>query len=236
MQIDAQEFGRFYEAPIGQVARRLILRRFRLVWPDVKGARVLGYGFATPYLRTMIGEAERVIAAMPAQQGAAAWPETRNLTVLTDEDAFPFPDAMFDRIVVVHGLETADAVRPLMRQIWRVLAPAGRLVVVVPNRLSLWTQVDRSPFAQGRPYSRSQLDLLLRESLFVAEHWDTALLFPPLKRRRLVRTGTNWERAGRMLWPRLAGVHVVEASKSLYALAAPPPARGRKAVLTPARA
>jgi len=235
MQTDARELSRFYEAPIGQVARRLILRRFRRVWPDVKGMRVLGYGFAIPYLKTMVGEAERAIAAMPAQQGAVAWPEARNLTVLCEEDAFPFPEAMFDRIVVVHGLETSEAVRPLMRQIWRVLAPAGRLVVVAPNRLSLWAQVDRSPFAQGRPYNRSQLDSLLRESLFVPETWDTALLFPPLKGRRLVRTGTNWESAGRVLWPRLAGVHVVEASKSLYALAAPP-AGSRRAILKPARA
>ena len=235
MQIDAGELSRFYETPMGQVARRLILRRFRHIWPNVKGTRVLGYGFTVPYLKTMLGEAERVIAAMPAHQGAIAWPETRNLTVLCEEDALPFPDALFDRIVVVHGLEAADAVRPFMRQIWRVLAPAGRLVMVVPNRTSLWAQVDRSPFAQGRPYSRSQLDTTLRESLFVPESWDTALLVPPLKGRRLVRTGTTWEGAGRVLWPRLAGVHIVEASKSLYALAAPP-AKGRKRALAPARA
>jgi SAM-dependent methyltransferase len=235
MLIDAGELCRFYEAPIGQVARRLILRRFRRVWPDVKGTRVLGYGFAVPYLKTMLGEAERVIAAMPAHQGAISWPEARNLTMLCQEDALAFPDALFDRIVIVHGLEAADAVRPLMRQIWRVLAPAGRLVVVVPNRTSLWAQVDRSPFAQGRPFSRSQLDRTLRESLFVPETWDSALLVPPLKGRRLVRTGTTWESAGRMLWPRLAGVHIVEASKSLYALATPP-AKARKQALAEARA
>jgi SAM-dependent methyltransferase len=164
-----------------------------------------------------------------------AWPEHRNLTVLCDEGALPFPDALFDRIVIVHGLETADAVRPLLRQVWRVLAPAGRLVVAVPNRTSLWAQVDRSPFAQGRPFSRSQLDATLRESLFVPESWDTALLVPPLKGRRLVRTGATWESAGRVAWPRLAGVHIVEASKSLYALAAPS-AKGRKPALAPARA
>ena len=67
-----------------------------------------------------------------------------------------------------------------MRQVWRVLAPHGRLLLVVPNRASLWAQVERSPFARGRPFNRSQLDSMLRESMFVPEHWDTALYFPPL--------------------------------------------------------
>jgi hypothetical protein len=47
----------------------------------------------------------------------------------------------------------------------------------------------------------------------------------------LVRSGTAWERFGRRLWPRLAGVHILEASKSLYALAQPEKVRARKQVL-----
>ena len=39
----------------------------------------------------------------------------------------------------------------------------------------------------------------------------------PLNGRRIVRTGTGWERVGRRLWPALGGVHLVEATKSIYA-------------------
>ena len=134
MQIDARELADFYETPMGQIARRQILRRLRLLWPDVSGQRVLGYGFAVPYLRPFLGEAERVVALMPAQQGVVAWPGGKVLSALGEEDALPFPDALFDRILMVHGLEAADGTRPLMRQIWRVLAPGGRLVIVAPNR------------------------------------------------------------------------------------------------------
>jgi hypothetical protein len=52
--------------------------------------------------------------------------------------------------------------------LWRVLAPEGKLLLVAPNRTSLWAQVERSPFAHGRPYSRSQLDRLLRDAMFGA--------------------------------------------------------------------
>ena len=157
--------------------------------------------------------------------------------MLGEEDALPFPDALFDRVFMIHGLETAEAMRPLMRQIWRVLAPAGRLLVVAPNRTSVWAQVDRSPFAHGRPFSRGQLDRLLRDCMFVPEKWDAALHLPPIKSRRVVRSGNGWDRTGKMLWPRLAGVHVAEASKSMYALAPVKKARRvLKPVLAPARA
>jgi hypothetical protein len=34
----------------------------------------------------------------------------------------------------------------------------------------------------------------------------------------LLGRGLSWERFGRRLWPALAGVHLVEATKSLYAV------------------
>lgn len=234
MEHESRELAAFYDSPLGQVARRMIGRRLRAFWPDVRGLRVLGYGFATPYLRPFLSEADQVAALIPEQLGPTVAPETPALSVLGEEDALPFPDALFDRVLIVHGLEGAEAIRPLMRQIWRVLAPAGRVAIVAPNRTSLWSQVERSPFAYGRPFNRGQLDTLLRESMFVPEHWDSALLFPPLHSRRLLRSGVSWERAGTRFWPRLAGVHLVEATKSLYALTPVGPARLRKRALAPA--
>jgi SAM-dependent methyltransferase len=216
MQFDAPSLADFYESSMGQVARRHILRRIRHVWPSLTNRRVLGYGFAVPYLRSFVGEAERVVAIMPAQQGVVAWPAVRQLVAQVDEDALPFADAFFDCLLVVHGLEQSDATRHFLRQLWRVLAPEGRLLLVVPNRTSLWAQVERSPFAHGRPFSRNQLDRLLRDALFEPLSWDISLLQPPLRSRRLIRTGAGWDRFGRRMWPALAGVHIVEAQKTVY--------------------
>ena len=57
--LDALELSSFYEEPMGQVTRRQIMRRIRLAWPDLRGLRVLGYGFAPPYLKACLPEAER---------------------------------------------------------------------------------------------------------------------------------------------------------------------------------
>ncbi len=244
MAVDIEALSAFYKTPRGETAQRLVLARVRLAWPNVSGLRVLGYGFAAPYLFPFHGDAERTVSAVPvseaspgeAAEHAACWlPSARNASVLTEETALPFPDAMFDRILVVHALETCEAQRPFMREIWRVLAPEGRVIMVVPNRTSLWAQFETTPFATGRPYTRVQLARLLEQSMFSAEAWDAALMLPPFlsggKKRQ--RPGTpGWERLGHRLWPGLAGVHIVEATKSLYAVMPSNPQSGlRRRVL-----
>jgi SAM-dependent methyltransferase len=233
MNHDSAGLSEFYASPVGQVARRVIQRRLRDLWPDTSGSRVLGYGFAIPYLRNLAADAERAVALVPEQLGP--WPSDSCLSVIAQEDALPFPDAMFDRVLVIHGLESAESLRPLLRQLWRVLAPSGKLLLVAPNRTSLWAQVERSPFAHGRPFNRAELGSLLRDTLYVAECWETALLMPPLKSRRLLGRGVSWEKIGRRIWPALGGVHIVEATKSMYALTPPLKAKQEQRVLASAR-
>ena len=210
---DAESISAFYGTRTGLAARRAILARLRILWPSLKGLRLLGYGFAAPYLGAFA--AERAVAVSPAGMGVTDWSGEHG-TALCAEDALPFADSLFDRILIVHGLERAEALRPLLRQLWRVLAPEGRLLLVAPNRASLWAQVESTPFGQGRPFSRGELDRLLRESLFLPGRWERALYAPPLATRLLLRGGRNWERVGSRLYPALGGVHLVEAAKTIY--------------------
>lgn len=213
---EAEGIADFYGTLAGQIARRAILARLKALWPGLSGYRLLGFGFAIPYLGAF--GAERAIAASPAAMGVTRWPPEREASLLCDEDALPFADSLFDRVLLVHGLERAEALRPLLRQLWRVLAPEGRILLVAPNRASLWAQIDTTPFGQGRPFSRSELDRILREALFEPEHWERALYAPPLATRWLASNGTGWERTGSLLFPALGGVHVVEAKKSIYGM------------------
>jgi SAM-dependent methyltransferase len=227
MPQDVRDLAAFYDAPLGQLARRAILREIRGFWPDLRNHRVLGYGFAVPYLGAL-PEAERAVAAMPAPFGVMAWPAGKNAALLCEEDALPFPDVFFDRILIVHGLESAESLRALLRQLWRVLAPEGRILLVAPNRASLWAQVQVSPFGHGRPFSRMELESLLKDALFEPGRWARALYAPPFK--TVTRNGAGWEKVGAKLFPGVGGVHVVEAAKSLYAAATPLP-KGAKVAL-----
>ena len=224
MHLDIGELQTFYDAPLGHVTRKLIRQRLREVWPSVRGLSVLGLGFATPYLRPFQAEAERVVALMPAQQGVAAWPgPTNNVVALADETALPLPDSSIDRVVIAHVLETSESLRPMLRQIWRILTPAGRIVVIAPNRTSLWAQFETTPFGHGTPFSRTQMNRLLNDAMFTPTASVTCLHMPPFGERYLVRNGMRWESMGRQYWPQLAGVHLTEATKEVVALV---PGRG----------
>ncbi len=222
MHMDVIDLRDFYGRALGRVAQRHIAERLSRLWPNVRGLNVLGLGFATPYLSPWLGEAQRVIGLMPARQGVMRWPaEGKCLTGLADELELPLPDESMDRVLVVHGLEASEAMRGLLRQIWRVLAPGGRVIIVVPNRRGLWARRDATPFGHGQPFSRGQLTQLLRESLFSPSAWEVALFAPPFDWRPLVRSAAAWERAGHLLWPRFSGVIMVEATKQIYAATQP---------------
>ena len=84
-----------------------------------------------------------------------------------------------DRVLLVHMLEWSEHPHALLREIWRVLAPNGRILVAVPNRRGLWARMDTTPFGYGSPFSRSQLTQLLKDAMFQPENWHYVHLFAP---------------------------------------------------------
>lgn len=216
MRPDVETLRRFYQSPLGQAAAEQINRATLSLWPDVQGREVLGFGYTPPYLRPYLGQAGRMISAMPAVQGVEYWPDTgKNAAVLCEEDAWPFADGQFDRVLLAHALEDSPNIRTSLREVWRVLAPEGRVLVVMTARQGVWSAGEHTPFGHGRPYSRRQLCAELEEALFESTSYARALYLPPLA--GLARYADLFERVGRRLYPRFSGVIVVEAVKRLYA-------------------
>lgn len=237
MRADVRDLAAFYESPLGLVARRTLSQKIRSMWDDVHGLTVLGTGYATPYMRPFLHEADRVLALMPGGQGAQHWPRhAENLVLLSEADEIPLPDVSVDRVLVVHDIEASDSAPASLREIWRVLTGEGKVILVVPNRAGIWARVDETPFGQGRPYSGSQLSVLLLESMFRLERWEHALYMPPSQRRFVLKSGRVWERVGSLIARRLSGVLIVEASKEVFGAHPVQNVRARRrAVTIPAR-
>jgi SAM-dependent methyltransferase len=235
MPSDVVDLRDFYRSGLGQVARRMIRRAIQRVWPDLHAMRLLGIGYTTPFLTALSGDTERTVALMPASLGVLRWPpEGRNLAALAEEGELPFADYSIDRVLLVHALETSEEIGPMLKEIWRVLAGGGRLLIVVPNRRGIWARLDRTPFGSGRPYTMSQLSQLLRDELFTPVGSDAALFIPPAKGRMIMRSAPAWERIGKRWFPTFAGVLLVEATKQIYAKPAAIRAPRRRLVYTPA--
>ncbi|MBZ0216637.1 MAG: class I SAM-dependent methyltransferase [Fimbriimonadaceae bacterium] len=217
MYLDVVDLKDFYSGPLGQVVQRIIGRKLREIWPDVHGDVVMGLGYAGPYLHGFLDEADSVAAFMPAAQGVVNWPANPPFrTALVDPFELPLVNGCVDRMLIVHALEMSESAHALLREAWRVLAPGGRLIIVVPNRRGLWARIDNTPFGHGQPFSRPQLTRILRDAMFSPGGWIGALHMPPTNWRFMLRSAAAWERLGASIWGRFAGVNIVEAHKQVY--------------------
>lgn len=235
MTADVHGAADFYGTARGAVTARVLRDRLLLLWPDLDRLSVLGIGYPAPYLRLWREHAARCIALTPAQSGASKWPPgARNLSCTAEEDALPFADLTFDRILVVHGLEIAENARRMLREIWRVLKDDGQLLVIAPNRRGMWAYVESTPFGHGQPYSPGQVGSLLAGSFFKVDRRDMALYFPPTSVRLALRSARLVERIGQRYLPGLAGVTITEAVKEVYTPAPLRPVPQRRVVLADA--
>jgi SAM-dependent methyltransferase len=231
MRRDVLELRQFYASELGRAARTMVARKLAEAWGDAHGQDVLGLGYATPFLAPLQPKARRVIAAMPAQQGVEVWPAGgRNLATLVAEDALPFANALFDRVLAVHAIEEAHDPVALLRETWRVMSPSGRVIVVVASRNGPWANFEKTPFGHGRPYTRAQLAELLRDAELEPSGWTRALYIPPIA--GLARWADGFEQLGSRLWPGISGLVLMEAVKQTFAVK-PKPARARLRAVRP---
>lgn len=220
MALNVNELKAFYGARGGRLVRRVLGQHIGQLWPDTKGLSILGCGYAVPFLKRFEPEAERVCAVMMPETGVHRWPlpERGNVRVcLADGGQLPLESESIDRALVVHGLEFSQAPDLYLQELWRVLRSNGRLLLVVPNRLGLWARADWTPFGHGQPYSLGQVMRYLQDNRFVQERRDYALFMPPFRSFLVLRTAYTMEGMGRYLFPGLAGVHLIEVSKQVYA-------------------
>jgi SAM-dependent methyltransferase len=231
MRRDVLELRTFYASARGRAARGMVAGKLAEAWGDPRGLDFLGLGYATPYLEAVKDRARRTVAVMPASQGVEVWPAGgRNLACLAHETALPLPNALFDRVVCVHALEEAEDAVALMSEVCRVLAPSGRVIVAVAARNGLWSNAEGTPFGHGRPYTRRQLEEVLREADLEPSGWTRALYAPPFT--WTARWAEGFEQVGAWLWPPLAGLILMEAVKQTFAVK-PRPARVRARVFDP---
>lgn len=205
----AEQLRTFYAGRDGWRAARIVAG---IVAPTVRreaNTRFLAMGYPRPLLAGLSPDRfERAVMLSSCGVPQRHWPPRgANCAVAGYADDLPFSGAMFDQVLMVHALEHGDP-RAILHEAERVLAPAGDLILIAPNRAGLWTHFETTPFGLGRPFGRGELRRLLRDSGFEPISWKTALVAPPV-------AGLRWMDGllGRAV-PRLGGIHFVLARKS----------------------
>lgn len=93
MLSDIVDLRSFYSSTLGRLAERSVAMALASVWATMPKERLLGLGYATPWLDRFGADAERVLAFMPAMQGAVAWPANGpSATALVFDEELPLYD------------------------------------------------------------------------------------------------------------------------------------------------
>ena len=173
-------------------------------------ARALAIGYPPPLLVGLDPRSvERLAVVLTDPASAHAWPVTQPSCALVAAPAqLPFAESLFDGALLVHALEHAPDPHACLRELWRVLAPAGYLVLIVPSRAGRLGGWLPGPFDTGHGFGRRELTALLEDALFEPLSWRSVLAAPPL---RLAR---SLDRLLLRLAPALGGVHLVLARKT----------------------
>jgi ubiquinone/menaquinone biosynthesis C-methylase UbiE len=89
-----------------------------------------GTGRVATALRGMVRE----VFVADTSRGMLRRAEGKGLTtVCTQVESLPFPSRSIDRILMMDSLHHMNDQRLAIREIWRVLAPGGRIVIVEPD-------------------------------------------------------------------------------------------------------
>jgi SAM-dependent methyltransferase len=231
---DVISLRQFYATPLGARVQKFIAQTIENLWPEIKGDSLLAVGYALPYIEHYKSGATPLMVCMPAAQGAAAWPEGNNLVVLSHESELPFQQNSLNRVLLIHSIEHSEQLSGFISEIWRVLVPGGRVLAIVPHRMSFWSGSPHSPFGFGRPFSHSQLRTLFAEHQLTITRTRSALFAPPFVAKVWAKLARHIESIGGFSGFFFGGVIIVEAEKQIYAAVKQAPMRKNYAILTPA--
>lgn len=213
--MDISDLIRFYNSSLGQTVKTELARFISTPNRDPH----LFIGFPFPLLKQ---DSKDNIYLMDRTIGATTYPSSRgNKVVLADLEQIPFEDQSIHQITIIHALEYTSAPAKFMRDLWRILAPEGTLRIIAPNRRSIWSHLDISPFGHGNPYSMSQLSTLAKESQFDIIKKDRGLFTPPYQAwvPQLITQSQGY--LIKNFAPKFSGIIVMDLKKRVYCKALP---------------
>ncbi len=218
MAFSYKAFSEFYSAKLGVLAQRFIMTRMTEIWPDVRHHSLLALGYAQPYLENYAAQAERTVIMTPNADDGVPWTlQAKNVLCYAKPTLQPFGYESFDRILAIHSLEFTENLSEALHESWRVLKPNGRMMIIVPNRMSTWARTDNCPFAYGAPFTVSQIKHALHENNFMIERQRKGLFIPPFETNFMLSLSPFFEGLGSSVFKSFGGVHVIEVSKKIYA-------------------
>ena len=218
MYQDFNEFEKFYQSELGINVKYFISSKLKKYIYLYDGETLGSFGFGNPYLNLFAEKNIKIFNFLSKKVGIKKNSYSEKITdVLLDEEKLPIEDLFFNHIVSVHYLENASNLKKNLRELWRVLAPEGKIYIVLPNKKSSWNISSGSPFSSGFGFSKNQITQILEDNFFETQFIDRLVYFPPWNSSMVIKNKFLFEKMGSYFWRFFNGVYLCVAKKRIYA-------------------
>lgn len=195
----AAAYDGWFETPLGAAVDRLQRALiYRLAEPR-PGECALDVGTGTGHYAlelarmglqvTGLDSSEAMLAVARGKSSAVTWQRG-------EADALPFEDGRFDLVLCVTAWEFMPQRERALAEMYRVVAPGGRLVIGVLNAKSAWGRSyirqaqQETPFRYAHFFQAEEFVAMLRA--YGPMRWNSAVFFGP--------DGRGWRLAGLLEW------------------------------------
>lgn len=210
----------WFDQPLGRSLQAQEANRLRALWPQLYGAVAMQLGHVgnMDFMDTCLAPKRYVVDLPPF--------ETPSLTtaVYADVDALPFDSRSVDLAFLPHTLEFATNPHQVLREVQRVLAPQGYVVLFGFNPLSLWGLWRVALKYRGQmPWCGHFIQLLrvkdwLKLLGFELVHGKMIYYRPPLGNEVFMDRLHFLDKIGDRWWPMVGAVYFVVAQKRVAAM------------------
>lgn len=203
----------FYKTPLGEVVQVYINDIVQKFIPEnTKNQFILGLGYVTPYLDQSLTEKNTLLSFTFDQMGGIIWPNAEHShTAIVHENHLPIANKSVDRLIIVHGLECCQNTEQLLKEVNRIIAPDGEILIIFPNKTGVWSHTATTPFAHGAHYTMSQLSNILLKQGFNIEAEERLLYFPPIQSLYTQSFFAPVEMMGSYFLPYFSGLNAITA-------------------------
>jgi len=137
----SDELALFYQSPNGQRLDKEIASHLEGFLEDVNMPKrhVLCVGHPGPKGVPIFEQGKSFSVLTPGFQGQnKIVTGGLNRTTLGDEAHLPFMEASFDIAMICHAIEYMEDPMSFFEELWKVLSPGGKIILMVPNRAGGW--------------------------------------------------------------------------------------------------
>lgn len=152
---------------------------------------------------------------------APAW-DSEQPAPVADNAALPLESGSVDAVLVHHALDFAPDSHRLLREVSRVTAPGGRILIIGFNPVSLWgvgrlLRGRRAPW-NGRFIALRRMQDWLRLLDYQVEDIGYGGFLLPYEGQRILRRAAQYEQFGRRYLKPLGGFYLITARKQVLPL------------------